>query len=98
MEERKVAEITRSDVVKPHENVGGKHRTAANRLVQLLRRLYSWAESPDVALHRGENPARHIKLFHESKRTRFLKPAELYPLFAALRREPDIALRDYVTL
>ena len=94
----KLGEITRRDMVKLHEDIGRKHRTAANRLVQLVRRLYSWGESPDVGLHRGENPARRIKLFHESKRTRFLKPAELYPLFAALRREPNAALRDYVNL
>jgi integrase len=94
----KLAVITRSDVVKLHEDVGRQHRTAANRLVQLVRRLYSWAESPDVALHRGENPARHIKLFHESRRTRFLKPPELYSLFAALREEPNASLRDYVNL
>ena len=94
----KLAVITRSDVVKLHEDVGRKHRTAANRLVQLVRRLYSWAESPDIALHRGENPARHIKLFHESKRSRYLKPAELYALFTALKQELNASLRDYVNL
>src|ERR1700683_572190 len=94
----KLAVITRSDVVKLHEDVGRKHRTAANRLVQLVRRLYSWAESPDIALHRGENPARHIKLFHESKRSRYLKPAELYALFTALKQALNASLRDYVNL
>jgi integrase len=94
----KLGEITRSDVVQVHEEVGKKHTTAANRLVQLVRRLYSWAESPDVGLHRGENPARHIKLFHESRRTRFLKPAEMHPLFTALKKEPNADLQDYVKL
>jgi integrase len=94
----KLAVITRSDVVKLHEDVGRKHRTEANRLVQLVRRLYSWAESPDIALHRGENPARHIKLFHESRRSRYLKPAELYALFTALKQELNASLRDYVNL
>jgi integrase len=94
----KLGEITRGDVVQLHEKVGRKHTTAANRLVQLVRRLYSWAASPDVDLHRGENPARHIKLFHESKRTRFLKPAELYLLFTALKKEPNADLSDYVKL
>jgi integrase len=95
---RKLSVIIRSDVVQLHEEVGKKHRTAANRLVQLVRRLYSWAASPDVGLYRGENPARHIKLYHESRRTRFLKPAELPLLFTALRTEPNSDLRDYVTL
>lgn len=94
----KLGEITRSDVVQVHEQVGRKHRTAANRLVQLVRRLYSWAESPDVGLHRGQNPARHIKLFHESRRTRFLKPTEMHPLFTALKKEPNADLQDYVKL
>jgi integrase len=94
----KLGEITRSDVVQLHEKVGREHTTAANRLVQLVRRLYSWGASPDVGLHRGENPARHIKLFHESKRTRSLKPAELYQLFTALKKEPNADLLDYVKL
>jgi integrase len=94
----KLSEITRSDIVQLHEKVGREHATAANRLVQLARRLYSWGASPDVGLHRGENPARHIKLFHESKRTRFLKPAELYLLFTALKKEPNADLQDYVKL
>jgi integrase len=90
--------ISRSDVVKEFETLGHKHKVAANRLVQLIRRIYNWGESPDVGLHRGENPARKIKLFHESKRTRFLKPEELPALFSALRNEPNAALRDYVNL
>jgi integrase len=94
----KLSEIARADVVQVHEKIGKKHKTAANRLVQLVRRLYSWSASPDVSLYRGENPARHIKLFHESRRTRFLKPAEMPLLFTALRKEPNAALRDYVTL
>jgi integrase len=90
--------ISRSDVVKEFEDLGQKHKVAANRLVQLIRRIYNWGSSPDVSLHRGENPARKIKLFHESKRTRFLKPEELPALFSALRNEPNAALRDYVNL
>ena len=77
-----------------HENVGRKHKVTANRLVQDIRRLFNSAAAPDVGLHRGENPARHIKLFHESKRTRFLKPAELPLLFTALRQDPNAGLRD----
>ena len=94
----KLVEITRIDMVRVHEEVGKKHRTAANRLVQLVRRLYSWGSSPDVGLYRGENPAHHIKLFHESRRTRFLKPEEMPRLFTALKKEPNADLRDYVTL
>jgi integrase len=94
----KLGEITRSDMVQLHEDVGAKHRTAANRLVQLVRRLYSWGASPDVGVYRGENPARQIKMFHESRRTRFLKPPEMWQLFTALKKEPNADLRDYVIL
>ncbi len=95
---RKLDAVSRNDVVNLHEAVGRKHKVTANRLVQLIRRVYNWAAAPDVGLHRGENPARHIKLFHESKRTRFLKPAELPLFFTALRQEANAALRDYVNL
>jgi hypothetical protein len=42
----KLGEITRSDVVQLHEDVGRKHRVKANRLVQHVRRLYNWAAFP----------------------------------------------------
>ena len=98
LKNRKLDAISRNDVVNVHETVGRKHKTAANRIAQLIRRVYNWAAAPDVGLHHGENPARRIKLFRESKRTRFLKPAELPVFFTALRQDPNAGLRDFVNL
>jgi integrase len=94
---RKVGSIRKTDVVELHDRLGrgtGKH--TANRVVQFLRALFYWAD--EAGVWHGVNPASGIKLFHEAKRTRFLQPNELPQLFAALRKEPNVDLRDFVNL
>jgi len=39
-----------------------------------------------------------VKLFHEAKRGRFLQPDELPRFFAALKKEANVDLRDFVNL
>lgn len=39
-----------------------------------------------------------VHLFHEAKRRRFLLPEELPRFFKALRKEPNLDLRDFVNL
>src|SRR6185437_4313958 len=94
----KLGDLTRADMVRLHRDIGEKHKTSANRTIELVRRLYNWAASPDVNLYRGENPALHIKRFHEARRTRFLRPDEIAMLFAALKKEPNTDLVDFVNL
>jgi integrase len=94
---RKVGSIRKTDVLELHDRLGretGKH--TANRTVQFLRALFYWAD--EAGIWQGVNPATGIKLFHEAKRTRFLQPTELPQLFAALTKETNIDLRDFVNL
>jgi integrase len=98
---RKATEITREDVQDLHMRVGsnsGKRpgRHMANRLVQFLRALFYWGQ--DAGIFHQVNPAAGVKLFHEAKRTRFLKPDELPRFFKALRKEKNRDLRDFVQL
>jgi integrase len=94
---RKLNSIRRKDVLDLLQSVGENHgRIMANRLVELLRRLYYFAEKTE--LHNGENPARRIELYGENKRTRFLNGEELARLFTALRKDTNIDLQDFVVL
>lgn len=94
---RKLGSIRREDVRNVlHDVAERRGKVIANRLVELVRRLYYFAEKAE--LHTGENPARKIELFAEQGRTRFLNGEELARLFAALRKEPNADLRDFVLL
>ena len=94
---RKLGAIRRKDMLSLHAELGEErgHHTA-NRVVQLVRTLFNFAESAE--LWRGENPAAKLRLFHEQKRTRFLQPDELPRLFAALKDEPNPDVVDFVNL
>lgn len=90
---RRISTISRQEVRSLHNRVAQKNgRYAANRLLQLFRAMYNWG-APDL-----DNPGRGIKLFHETKRERFLHPDELPRFFEALADEWDHSVRDLVLL
>jgi integrase len=93
---RKIGTIRRADVQKIHAELGNDRKFAANGVAELVRRLFNFAI--EAELWSGENPAAKIKRFHEPSRTRFLQPDELARLFAALRKETNRDLRDFVNL
>jgi len=70
----------------------------ANRLVQLLKALFNWAEN-EMDWH-GENPARRFKLESEKQhqRSRFLEADEVARLLTALSAEPSRNLQHFVVL
>ena len=94
---RKLGSIRREDVRNLlHDVAERRGRVIANRLVELVRRLYYFAEKAE--LYTGDNPARKIELYAEQERTRFLNGEELARLFTALRKESNADLRDFVLL
>jgi len=80
---RKVAEVTRAEIFKLHNGMS-ETPYEANRALALLSKALNlaevWGLRPD-----GSNPVRHVKKFAETKRRRFLSPAELARLGEALR-------------
>jgi integrase len=79
---RKVADLTRAEVIKLHNS----NRAApyqANRVLAVLSKMLNlaerWGLRPD-----GSNPCRHVEKFGERKRERMLSPAELARLGDAL--------------
>jgi integrase len=79
---RKVADITREDIVRLHRS---KAETpyGANRVLALLSNAFGiaemWGWRPEHS-----NPCRHVKRFREKKRQRFLSGEELNRLAASL--------------
>jgi len=90
--------ITDKDIRAKHRHVGEKHgKTIANRVVQMLRRIYEWSILKEKLVSCA-NPARGIDFFPSHKRKRFLDPAELTRLHDALQAESNVDLRDFVLL
>ncbi|MGM0583462.1 MAG: tyrosine-type recombinase/integrase [Pseudomonadota bacterium] len=82
-DKRKVAEITRSDVAAFHSGLEAKPYRA-NRSLALLSKAFNLAELWGWRAD-GSNPCRHVRKYAETKRKRFLSPAELAALGEALR-------------
>jgi integrase len=96
---RKLGEITRQNIRELHDKLSRENGAiAADRVVQLVRRLYNWAGDEEVELWKGENPAVKIALNGDNERDRFLQPDELVRLDRALKQEPNADLADFVTL
>jgi integrase len=92
--DERLGTITRQDVRKLHASISAK--VSANRTIEFLRRLYNFAIETDAWA--GENPAQHIKLHKEKTRDRFLFDEERERLFAAMTKEWDQDLCDFVRL
>jgi integrase len=93
---RKLSAIAKSDVQAWHAKIGesaGKY--AANRALALLRAVFNAA---DAFAFEGNNPAARVKMYREEKRDRFLQPSELPKFFAAIKADPNEAVRDYFML
>lgn len=93
---RKLSSIQRSDVQALHTRIGNHSgKTAANRVVQLLRRLFEYAIENGWE---GENPAKKIRFFPERKRERFMDGGELRAFFQSLAEELNTTVRDYMLI
>ena len=72
---RRIIDVARLDIARFHHDLSATPYQA-NRALALLRKLFNWAEQygyrPD-----GTNPCRHVEMYRERKRERFLSEAEL---------------------
>lgn len=85
---RRLGSIKKADVQARHAEIGREHGIyAANRMLALLRAMLNKA---DELGHRGDNPAKGIKMFREESRDRFLQPGELKAFFDALALEEGL--------
>jgi integrase len=74
-------------------NQQAKHPYAANRLVELLSRMYTLASHWGFLDEDYPNPARRIQAFRELKRDRFVKGEEMPALADAIAAEPSPYVR-----
>lgn len=99
---RMAEDITGEDIAKLHREIGidRKKPYEANRLIEILRKIYNLAKVPGWRLVTAnhENPTAGIAKHRERKRTRWLRPEEVKPLAAAIQTEPNIYVRAAIWL
>jgi integrase len=95
--DRTLGSISRTDVRLLNREAGENYGNySANRLVGLIRVLFNWALKEEM--WQGDNPARGVTPFREDSRTRFVQHDELPKIFAALSKEKNVDLRDFVPM
>lgn len=93
---KKVSRIKRADIAAIHAKITKDgHPAVANRVKALASVVFSYAMKRELV---ASNPAKGIASNAETDRERFLQPAELPKLFAALAAEPNQHFRDYFVL
>ena len=94
----KVRNLRRSDVALMHHQVGRIYPYAANRLLEVISKMFElakvWGFLDDGAI----NPARGIPRFKEESRDRYITPEELPRLAEALDNEPNLYARFAIWL
>jgi integrase len=82
--------ITRADIANIHTDIGKRHPYTANRFISIIRKMYN------VGCHLGmipeeiRNPGTEIVPFAEKKRRRYVTPAEMPSLVAAIDEDPNV--------
>lgn len=90
--------IKQWEVAKLHREIGARAPYEANRLLEIIRRMYNIAPTL-IAIDGGiENPTRGVEKFRERSRKRWVKPEELPPLAQAIDSEPNIFVRAAIWL
>jgi integrase len=85
--------LKRGDIAALHREIGARHPYAANRLVELISRMYELAKLWGFLDEDYPNPARRIQAFKEVKRDRFVTAEEMPRLAAAIDADPSPYLR-----
>jgi integrase len=90
---RRADAITRYEVVELHREIGRQTPYEANRLQEILRKMFSLAQAWHFIDEGAPNPAQGITRFREHKRKRWLKPEELPALVKAIDAEANVYVR-----
>ncbi len=93
LKSRRADAITREDIAKIHDRIGRKTPYEANRLQEVLRKMFNLARIWHFIDEAAPNPAQGIERFKEQKRKRWLKPEELPALARAIDAEPNLYVR-----
>ena len=94
----KAKAIKRADVAALHSRIGKGKPYEANRVLALLSKMFELAGRWGYVPEHHVNPARDVDRFRETKRDRWITPAELPHLAAAINAETNETARHALWL
>ncbi len=89
----KAENLVHNDIARFHRKLGATKPYEANRIVELISKMFTLAQKWGIVSTTHINPAKGIEPFKEQKRDRWVKPHELIPLFKAISQEPNIYVK-----
>jgi integrase len=92
------ATISTDDMAGLHADIGRSHPYSANRLLEIVRKMYNVAHKWGLVPIDKANPASGVERYRETKRRRFLTPDELPQLARAIDDESDEYVRHALWL
>ncbi|MBT3305938.1 MAG: site-specific integrase [Alphaproteobacteria bacterium] len=95
---RKANAIKREEVADLHNRFGLRAPYEANRLLEVLRKMFKLAKVWGFVDETDVNPAEGIQRFKERKRKRWVEPEELPRLVDAIDQEPNVYIRAAIWL
>jgi integrase len=95
---RKAKAITRAEVASLNASIGSKTPYEANRLIEIVRRMFNLAKVWGILGEGDPNPAEGIDKFRERKRKRFATQTEMPEIAAAIDGVPNIYIRAAIWL
>jgi len=91
----KVQDVRRDDIEQLHRQVSKTRPIRANRMAQLLSKLFTLAIRWE---YRADSPVQGLRRNHEAKRTRYLSAAEMQRLLQVLSDHPNQQSANVVRL
>jgi integrase len=85
-----IASLKRSDVAALHHDIGKKTPYQANRVVEVIQKMFQLAKVWGFLNEAAINPGQGIDPFKEKKRDRWVSPEELPKLAEAIDQESNI--------
>lgn len=86
---RLAGSITTADIARIHSEIGENHPYTANRVIEVVRKMYNAARTWHLIPREMQNPGVGIERFTEAKRRRYVTPAELPKLAKAIDSEQN---------
>jgi integrase len=86
---RAAATIVTADIEAIHSEVGTEHPYAANRFLEVVRKMFNWGKVAGLVPKDHANPTMGIARFPERKRKRFITTVEMPNFIRELEAEDD---------
>lgn len=89
LKSRLAVNIVTADIEAIHSELGTQHPYAANRIVEVVRKMFNWGKIAGFIPKDHANPAVGIVRFPERKRKRFITTAEMPRFVQGLEQEEN---------